>query len=76
MASQVKEHARFVCIPFWKANLLLDLGRIGAFGGKGVVVGSRLQRAAKHREAREWCLQTQFTFAYHENEDEDGWGDF
>lgn len=66
---------RFVCIPFWKANLLPHGGRTGVFGGKGRV-GSRSQCATKHREARKGCLQTRFMFAYSENEDEEGWGDF
>lgn len=33
-AGQVREHTRFVCIPFWKANLLPSLGRRSAFGRK------------------------------------------
>lgn len=39
---------RFVCLPFWKANLLPHGGRTGVFGGKGRV-GSRSQCATKHR---------------------------
>lgn len=70
MASQVKEHTRFVCIPVSKANLLPDLGRTAAFGGKWLVVGSRLKSATKHREVREGYLHTQFMFVYNENEDE------
>lgn len=34
-ASQVKECAWFVCIPFWKANLLPNFGRASTFGRKG-----------------------------------------
>lgn len=36
------------------------------------VVGSRLQRATKHWEVREGCLQIQFMFLYNAKE---GWGD-
>lgn len=31
----MKECAWFVCIPFWKANLLLNFGRVSTFGRKG-----------------------------------------
>lgn len=61
--------------PVCKADLLADLGRTDVFGGKGMVIGSRLQNATKHRELREGYLQTQVMFVYNENEDEKNWGD-